>query len=144
MKTMLIVLATLFGLPAFADMGSQTGSFGSVGYATGSAGSLSFPVGPYGGYSTLTHNGTNVTYPTLAGAISNAVAFDTITLSGILSESTNIFCPVGLTLNFNGATLTNTMPDGGNPGGSAFGISDNVTINGPGNWVLNDGGISYL
>lgn len=139
MKTMLIVLATLFGLPAFADMGSQTGSFGSVGYATGSAGSLSFPVGPYGGYSTLTHNGTNVTYPTLAGAISNAVAFDTITLSGILSESTNIFCPVGLTLNFNGATLTNTMPGGGNPGGSAFGISDNVTINGPGKWVVNDG-----
>ena len=37
---MLIVLATLFGLPAFADMGSQTGSFGSVGYATGSAGTM--------------------------------------------------------------------------------------------------------
>lgn len=127
---------TFWAMPTNPFVGGSGGSSAhalTADYAT-SAGTLAFPVGPYGGYAMLLHNGTNVSYPTLAGALSNAVAYDTISLHGILSEPSNCPCPVGLTLVFNGATLTNAAPG---TGGSALGISDNTRFLGPGNVVLN-------
>ena len=88
-------------------------------------------------------HGTNHTYYALGeSAISNAVFGDTINLKGIINAYTNWILPGGLTISFNGATVTNNVnmtaagpliiPGGNgdiiNGPGSVFPAADHSTV----------------